>query len=251
MKSFLDLFRKVPPPQKRTNVMKQILKKRWPLYPGGFTAKGVTKKLYGPVPGTNVPLTILYNRNKKRNISILKNVKNLQVGETYLFLIEATRDGTFNTKFLKTENGRIEFNRRHAFFENINNPHEKVVVAAGEIRKSLVGYRFNLESGTFMTGLREWYRNAGGNYTNYPKFVKEVMNIPNANYTTNVLMNTRNTMTANEVFNRASQCPGLTLKGYVSKLRGAPSLSYKNCVNAYKNRKTRSKGPVNPKMQLN
>ena len=250
MKSFVDLFRKVPPPPKKTNDMKLILKKRWPLYPGGFTAKGVTTKRYAPIPGTTVPLTITYNRNKKRNIPILKNVKNLQVGDTYLFLIEATRDGTFNTKFLKTENGRIEFNRRHAFFANINNPHDKVVVAAGEIRKSLVGYRFNLESGTFMPQLRQWYENAGGKYINYPNFVKEVMNIPNANYTTNVLMNTRNTMTVNEVSNRVSKCPGLTLKGYVSKSRGTPSLYYKNCLNAYKNIKTRSKGPVNSKMQL-
>ena len=230
--------------------MKQTLQKSWPLYPGGFAAKGVSKKLYGRVPGTNVPLTIAYNRNKNRNLSILTNIRNLQVGDTYLFLIEATRNGEFNTKFLKTENGRIEFNRRHAFFANLDNPQQKVVVAAGEIRKSLVGYRFNLESGTFMPQLRQWYANAGGNYKNYPTFVKEAMNIPNANYTTNILINTRNTMTANEISNRASKCPGLTLTGFVSKKRYAPSLSYKNCVNIYKIRKTRSKGPVHPKMQL-
>ena len=224
MKSFLNLFKKANIPPRPRNQMKQKLQKSWPLYQGGYMAKGVAKKKYGFVPGTNVPLTIAYNRNKNRNLSILKNIKNLQVGETYLFLIEATRDGIFNTKFLKTENGRVEFNRRHAFFANINNPHQKVVVAAGEIRKSLVGYRFNLESGTFMTHLRKWYTNAGGNYTNYPTFVKNVMNIPNANYTTNILMNTRNTMTANEVSNRASKCPGLKLTGYVSKSRnGAPS----------------------------
>ena len=90
-------MKSLPPQKSKTNVMKQILRTRWPLYPGGYAPQLATTKKYGPVPGTNVPLTITYNRTKKRNISILTNVKNLEVGETYLFLIESINNVSIRT----------------------------------------------------------------------------------------------------------------------------------------------------------
>ena len=246
-------FRPPPPPRSSTNNMRIKLGKTWPMYPGGYMASGLVSKRYGVVPGTRVPLTITYNQSKKnKNLNIINNIKNLEVGETYLFVIEVTRNGKFITKFLKTDSGRIEFTTRHAFLANINKPSQKVVIAAGEIRRSLVGYRFNLESGTFMPALRNWYTTLGGNYKNYPTFVKEVMNIPNANYTTNILTNTRNVLTPQQITNRANKCAGLEVFGYKStkKQSGVPKLTYKECVNSFAERITRSKGPVNPKMSI-
>jgi hypothetical protein len=242
-----------------SNLFKNKIEKAWPSGPGGFWARGTTSKTYKAKYIENskgVPLKISYGNLKPKNFTAYPSnnktivpLSSLAPG-TYLYLIEYDRETReYITKFLKTS-GHIEINARHYLLANLSNPIRKVVVAAGELQKNSSGkIVFNLESGTFMfPGLLSWYRNrVGGNFNkNYPEFVKNVLD-PSATFTKRILLEKEN-ITPQQIINKTKKL-GLVPLGYVSKLKGAPVLSYEEWMKEI-NRRTRSKGPVNPKLQL-
>ena len=239
------------------NKVRTLLKKNWPYYYGGSTGFGPHVKKYRNVSGGHgVPMTITYAPPRESHGRILTNVKNLTEG-TYLFIIEATRDGEFKPKFLRTE-GRIEVSARHSYLANLSSISRKLVAAAGEIQVLSSGrIRFNLESGTFMMPMKAWFRQLHpGENSNalfekmYPGFVKGVLGVPGATYTKNVLINNTH-LPIKEILTRAKNTPGITVKYAVKRRRGLPeNISYENWVNAMKERRTRSKGPVNTRLRL-
>ena len=251
------LFGKKRP--RSSNLFKNKIEAAWPSGPGGFWARGVSSKTYRAkniINSKGIPLKISYSNLKPKNFTAYPSnnktvvpLSSLGPG-TYLYIIEYDRETKkYITKFLKTS-GHIEINARHYLLANLSNPIRKVVVAAGELQKTLNGkIFFNLESGTFMfPGLLSWYRNrVGGNFNkNYPEFVKNVLD-SEAIFTKKILIE-KEDITPREIINKTKKL-GLVPLGFVSRIRGAPVLSYEEWLKET-NRRTRSKGLVNPKLQL-
>lgn len=245
--------------------MREKLLRRWPMYPGGIGGKGKRSRVYRGVAGSHgVPMHISYVTQNKglSNNRIVRNVKNLEVNVPYLFVIQVDRKGDFYTRFVKTE-GRVEISARHAFLANLSNVSNKVVAGSGEIKVLPSGrVVFNLESGTFMVGLKDWFKSMLSNkltnteknsifIKNYPAFVKNALKLPNnSSYTKNTLINQVN-LPLNEIKRRARNTPGVTIRGFITKPKHKlPNLSYDEWVQEMSMRKTRSKGPVRANMRI-
>jgi hypothetical protein len=241
--------------------VKNSISKRWPLYEGGFGGRGRMRKRYMHPNARGVPMTIEYNppHHGLNNNKIVRNIKNLKTGTVYLFVIQVDRDGNYETRFVETE-GHVEISARHAYLANLSNVHSKIVIASGEIKVLPSGrIMFNLESGTFMRPLKQWYKGTlSKNLTNeeknqkfnhhYPNFVRNIFKVPNAVFTKNILIS-KESLPLNEIKRRASVTPGIKISGYVAK-RGLPHLSFNNWVTEMSGRKTRSKGPVRSNMMI-
>lgn len=189
-------------------------------------------------------LAITQNRTGQVKKITNKNAKSLEPG-VYLFLIMYnTETEKFTIMFSQVES-RQELMSRHFLMANINKPHTKFVVAAGELKKFNGGHIiFNLLSGTFMEPLLNQYKRiAKTNVTDQVKnLVKNVLNtkasyvnkelIPQVNTNLNNIIKTRGVkinLPSRLKRKRLPQIDG-NLKGYVNWITTTHH--------------TRSKGPI-------
>lgn len=190
-------------------------------------------------------LRVNISQNRTVNSKFNTNFNKLEYGTTYLFLIQYnSRSGQFSTRFTPVLS-RQEIGSRHFLMANFSSPSTNFVVAAGEIKKTRTTIYFNLESGTFMMPIMQWYRKyLGTNRKQVEENVKNlVRNVINKNlkYTNQLL-----TPNVNLKYSNIEGTPGVEVR--LPKRQKAKYNANTNVPTLVKlvgtGRQTRSKGPA-------